>query len=77
MKVYNSAGYAEKRLKFATLSYDGSESLISLFFIYSKQQLKYLSMPLKEDENDHRQENVMRCRNNISGLETDVEVQLG
>ena len=25
MKVYNSAGYAEKRLKFATLSYDGSE----------------------------------------------------
>uniref|UniRef100_A0A1A8QQI8 Cell adhesion molecule DSCAM n=1 Tax=Nothobranchius rachovii TaxID=451742 RepID=A0A1A8QQI8_9TELE len=24
MKVYNSAGYAEKRLKFATLSYDGS-----------------------------------------------------
>lgn len=25
MKVYNSAGYAEKRVKFATLSYDGSE----------------------------------------------------
>lgn len=25
MKVHNSAGYAEKRLKFATLSYDGSE----------------------------------------------------
>ncbi|KAF6729402.1 Down syndrome cell adhesion molecule [Oryzias melastigma] len=24
MKVYNSAGYAEKRVKFATLSYDGS-----------------------------------------------------
>ena len=26
MKVHNSAGYAEKRVKFATLSYDGSES---------------------------------------------------
>ncbi|XP_035770965.1 Down syndrome cell adhesion molecule a [Neolamprologus brichardi] len=25
MKVYNSAGYAEKRVKFGTLSYDGSE----------------------------------------------------
>ena len=25
MKVYNSAGYAEKRVKFATLSYDGSK----------------------------------------------------
>lgn len=25
MKIYNSAGYAEKRVKFATLSYDGSE----------------------------------------------------
>lgn len=50
MKVYNSAGYAEKRVKFATLSYDGSEltqqhKMIPFPTLSREQSLKYLSWP--------------------------------
>lgn len=50
MKVYNSAGYAEKRVKFATLSYDGSELTRDntddvLISFQRAQSLLYLSYP--------------------------------
>lgn len=41
MKVYNSAGYAEKRIKFATLSYDGSELGCPLISLQGIECLKY------------------------------------
>ena len=40
MKVHNSAGYAEKRVKFATLSYDGSESATPASLLCPPQALE-------------------------------------
>lgn len=42
MKVSNSAGYAEKRVKFATLSYDGSTS----FSVFAKKKKKVFEITL-------------------------------
>lgn len=55
MKVYNSAGYAEKRVKFATLSYDGSELTRDdtddvLISFQRAQSLLYLSYPAESGQ---------------------------